>query len=44
MEERSVSIRRLGAKGQKSFGLEEAVRVLKADAERIGELPAMAAD
>lgn len=44
VEERSVAVRRLGAKGQKSFGLEEAARVLKADAERIGDLPAMAAD
>jgi len=44
VEERSVSIRRLGSKGQKSVSLEEAVRVLKADAERIGELPAMAAE
>jgi len=44
VEERSVAVRRLGAKGQKSLGLEEAARVLKADAERIGELPAMAAD
>jgi threonyl-tRNA synthetase len=44
VEERSVSIRRLGAKGQKSLGLEEAMRALKADAERIGELPAMAAE
>ncbi len=44
VEERSVSIRRLGAKGQKSMGLEEAASLLAADAERIGELPAMAAD
>lgn len=44
VEERSVSIRRLGRKGQESLGLEEAARVLKADAERIGELPAMAAE
>jgi threonyl-tRNA synthetase len=44
VEERSVSIRRLGSKGQKSVSLEEAVRVLKADAERIGELPALAAE
>jgi threonyl-tRNA synthetase len=44
VDERSVSIRRLGSKGQESLGLEEAVRRLKADAERIGALPAMAAD
>jgi threonyl-tRNA synthetase len=44
VEERSVSIRRLGSKGQKSVSLEEAVRVLKADAERIGELPTLAAE
>ncbi|NIM26777.1 MAG: threonine--tRNA ligase [Gammaproteobacteria bacterium] len=44
VEERSVSIRRLGRKGQESLGLEEAARVLKADAERIGDLPAMAAE
>jgi threonyl-tRNA synthetase len=44
VEERSVSIRRLGRKGQESLGLEEAARVLKADAERMGELPAMAAE
>ncbi len=44
VEERSVSIRRLGSKGQESLSLEEAARRLKADAERIGELPAMAAD
>jgi threonyl-tRNA synthetase len=44
VEERSVSIRRLGEKGQKSFALDEAARVLKEDAERIGELPAMAAE
>jgi len=44
VEERSVAIRRLGSKGQESLALEDAARVLKADAERIGELPAMAAD
>jgi len=44
VEERSVSIRRLGSKRQESLSLEEAARRLKADAERIGELPAMAAD
>ncbi len=44
VQERSVSIRRLGSKGQKSLSLEEAVRDLKADAERVGELPAMAAE
>jgi len=44
VEERSVSIRRLGSKGQKSSSLQEAASTLKADAERIGELPAMAAD
>ena len=35
VDERSVSIRRLGAKGQESLALEEAVRRLAADAERI---------
>jgi threonyl-tRNA synthetase len=44
VEERSVSIRRLGSKQQESLSLEEAARRLKADAERIGELPAMAAE
>ncbi|MDX1432850.1 MAG: threonine--tRNA ligase, partial [Gammaproteobacteria bacterium] len=44
VEERSVSIRRLGSKRQESLALEDAARVLKTDAERIGELPAMAAD
>jgi len=44
VDERSVSIRRLGAKGQKSAGLDEAVRSLKAEAERIGELPTLAAE
>ncbi|TFH50431.1 MAG: threonine--tRNA ligase, partial [Lysobacterales bacterium] len=44
VEERSVSIRRLGSKGQESLGLEEAARQLKDDAERIGEPPAMAAE
>ena len=44
VEERSVSIRRLGSKQQESLSLEEAARRLKADAERLGELPAMAAD
>lgn len=44
VEERSVSIRRLGSKGQESMGLEEAARRLKDDAERIGEPPAMAAE
>ncbi len=44
VEERSVSIRRLGSKAQESLSLEEAARRLKDDAERIGELPAIAAD
>ena len=44
VEERSVSIRRLGSKRQESLSLEEAARRLKDDAERIGELPAMAAE
>ena len=44
VEERSVSIRRLGSKGQKSASLEDAVRDLKADAERIGELPPLVAE
>jgi threonyl-tRNA synthetase len=44
VEERSVSIRRLGSKQQESLSLEEAARRLKADAEQLGELPAMAAD
>jgi threonyl-tRNA synthetase len=44
VQERSVSIRRLGSKGQESMALEEAARRLKADAERIGEMPALAAE
>jgi len=44
VEERSVSIRRMGVKGQESLGLEEAARILEADAGRIGNLPALAAD
>jgi threonyl-tRNA synthetase len=44
VDERSVSIRRLGAKGQKSASLDEAVRSLKAEAERIGELPTLAVE
>ena len=44
VEERTVSIRRLGSKGQKVLGLEEAAARLKEDAGRIGELPALAAE
>jgi threonyl-tRNA synthetase len=44
VEERTVSIRRLGSKGQEVLGLEDAARRLKEDAGRIGELPALAAE
>jgi threonyl-tRNA synthetase len=44
VEERTVSIRRLGSKGQEVLGLEDAAGRLKEDAGRIGELPAMAAE
>ena len=44
VEERSVSIRRLGAKGQDSMSLDEALRRLGAESRRLGAPTALAAE
>ena len=44
VDDRSVSLRRLGAKGQEVLSLDDAARRLKADAEQIGPAPALAAE
>ncbi|MDX1435016.1 MAG: threonine--tRNA ligase, partial [Gammaproteobacteria bacterium] len=44
VEERSVSIRRLGAKGQESTSLDEALRRLGAESRRVGAPAALAAE